>query len=81
MQCICSGTVQIHCGGGSFKSQMKKADKSGARVALIWGEDEVAAGTVTLKHLRQRAEQEQGAGQQAIPLQDLQGTLATVFAD
>ena len=70
-----------HAGGGSFKSQMKKADKSGARVALIWGEDEVAAGTVTLKHLRQRAEQEQGAGQQAVPLQDLQGTLATVFAD
>ena len=70
-----------HAGGGSFKSQMKKADKSGARVALIWGEDEVAAGTVTLKHLRQRAEQEQGSGQQAIPLQDLQGTLATVFAD
>ena len=42
-----------HAGGGSFKSQMKKADKSGARVALIWGEDEVAAHAVTIKSLRE----------------------------
>lgn len=39
-------------GGGSFKSQMKKADRSGASVALLWGEDEVAAGEVTVKALR-----------------------------
>lgn len=44
--------VQLHCGGGSFKSQMKKADRSGAAVALILGEDEVARGEVTLKPLR-----------------------------
>ncbi|NQY02086.1 MAG: histidine--tRNA ligase, partial [Halieaceae bacterium] len=41
-----------HVGGGSFKSQMKRADKSGARVALILGEDEVAAQSATVKQLR-----------------------------
>lgn len=44
--------VQTHCGGGSFKNQMKKADRSGADVALILGENEVAAQEVTLKYLR-----------------------------
>lgn len=41
-----------HCGGGSFKSQMKKADGSGASHAVIIGDDEVAANEVTLKVLR-----------------------------
>src|SRR5690606_7763496 len=41
-----------HCGGGSIKSQMKKADKSFADIALILGEDEVQAGTVAIKYLR-----------------------------
>ncbi len=44
--------VVTHCGGGSFKSQMKKADKSGARYAVILGENEIANGTVGLKPLR-----------------------------
>ncbi|MBW7469611.1 histidine--tRNA ligase [Marinobacter sp. F4218] len=44
--------VVSHCGGGSFKSQMKKADKSGARYAVILGENEVANGTAGLKPLR-----------------------------
>jgi histidyl-tRNA synthetase len=44
--------VQVHCGGGSFKSQFKKADKSGARFALIIGDDEVARGEVAIKNLR-----------------------------
>ena len=44
--------VVLHCGGGSFKSQMKKADASGARYAAIIGEDEAAAGNLTLKALR-----------------------------
>lgn len=39
-------------GGGSFKSQFKRADKSGAQLALVLGEDEIVAGTVTVKHLR-----------------------------
>ena len=49
--------VQLHCGGGSFKSQMKRADSSGAALAVIIGEDEVAASEVTLKPLRETAEQ------------------------
>ena len=44
--------VLMHCGGGSFKSQMKKADASEAPVALVIGEDEAAAGEVGLKPLR-----------------------------
>ena len=43
--------------GGSFKSQMKKADASGARYAVIIGDDEVAAEKVTLKPLRGGGEQ------------------------
>jgi histidyl-tRNA synthetase len=49
--------VQLHCGGGSFKSQMKRADSSGATLALIIGEDEAAASEVTIKPLREAAEQ------------------------
>ena len=49
--------VVLHCGGGSFKSQMKKADASGARFAIVIGDDEAAAGNVTLKALREDAEQ------------------------
>ena len=50
-------SVIHHCGGGSFKSQMKKADGSGATVAVILGEDEVAAGQAALKPLREAGEQ------------------------
>ena len=49
--------VVIHAGGGSFKSQMKKADASGARFALIIGDAEAAAGTVAVKPLRVTGEQ------------------------
>ena len=45
-------SVVLHCGGGSFKTQMKKADASGARYAAIIGDDEARAGEVTLKPLR-----------------------------
>jgi histidyl-tRNA synthetase len=44
--------------GGSFKSQLKKADASGARYAIILGDDEVAAKKITLKPLRGAGEQE-----------------------
>jgi histidyl-tRNA synthetase len=47
----------MHCGGGSFKSQMKKADASRARAAVIIGDDEAAAQQVTIKPLRSMAEQ------------------------
>ena len=46
-----------HSGGGSFKSQMKKADKSGASLALILGESEVEKTTVNIKFLRQDQQQ------------------------
>jgi len=42
----------LHCGSGSFKSQFKRADKSGADYALILGEDEIAAGSASIKPLR-----------------------------
>ncbi|MDD0844743.1 histidine--tRNA ligase [Pseudomonas sp. Gutcm_11s] len=48
----------VNSGGGSFKSQFKKADKSGARFALILGEDELAARVVGCKSLRDDAQQE-----------------------
>ena len=47
-----------HCGGGSFKSQFKKADRSGAHFALVLGEDEVRRREVGIKPLRERKEQE-----------------------
>lgn len=50
--------IMVHIGGGSMKSRMKKADRSGARVALILGVDEHASGTVALKALRSDEEQE-----------------------
>ena len=45
--------VVLHAGGGSFKSQMKKADKSGARYAAIVGDDEAVVDEVTLKAMLQ----------------------------
>jgi histidyl-tRNA synthetase len=45
-------SVIMHCGAGSFKSQMKRADASGARFAVIIGDDEARAGKVSLKPLR-----------------------------
>ena len=60
----------VHAGGGSFKSQMKKADKSGARIALILGEDEAAAGQVSMKHLRE------DRPQQSLPQTELPERLA-----
>ncbi|MBI5007169.1 MAG: histidine--tRNA ligase [Nitrosomonadales bacterium] len=58
--------VLLHCGGGSFKSQMKRADGSAAACAVIIGDDEVAANAVTLKPLRGNGEQ------QTVALKDLQ---------
>src|SRR5690554_6059381 len=50
--------VLQHCGGGNFGKQLKRADKSGAHVALILGESEVANDQYTLKYLREEKEQE-----------------------
>lgn len=53
----CGLQVIHHCGGGGFKSQMKKADASGARYAVIIGDDEAAAAEVSVKPLRELGEQ------------------------
>lgn len=53
--------VMSHCGGGNVKKQMKRADKSGAQVALLIGEEELAEGMVTVKHLRNNIEQQRVA--------------------
>ena len=68
--------VTLHCGGGSFKSQMKKADASGARYAAIIGDEEAAAGTLTLKSLRSGTER--AAEQKTVALSD---ALALVAAN
>jgi histidyl-tRNA synthetase len=75
--------IHQHCGGGSFKSQMKKADGSGAQVALIIGDDEAAANAVTVKALRdgipqQRIDFDQLAdhlGDILFPMEDDDGSL------
>jgi histidyl-tRNA synthetase len=50
--------VMNHCGGGNFKKQMKRADQSGANVALIIGQDEMTSQQVTVKYLREKQLQE-----------------------
>lgn len=50
--------LQVNCGGGSFKSQFKKADKSGAKFAIILGDDEVSRGEVGVKFLRDEQAQQ-----------------------
>ena len=47
-----SAVVVTHCGGGGFKNQMKKADRCGARLAIIVGDDEVAQDSPSIKDLR-----------------------------
>ena len=54
----CHLRILMNCGGGSIKSQMKRADKCGAAYALILGDDEVADKSVTIKNLRQNEEQQ-----------------------
>jgi histidyl-tRNA synthetase len=51
--------VVLHAGGGSFKSQMKKADRSQARYAIILGDDEVNTQQVGLKPMRANAPDQQ----------------------
>jgi histidyl-tRNA synthetase len=61
--------VQLHCGGGGFKAQMKKADASGAPVALIVGDDETAANAVSVKWLRENTTASPSAPQMASQIQ------------
>ncbi|MGD8570987.1 MAG: histidine--tRNA ligase [Gammaproteobacteria bacterium] len=63
----------MHCGGGSFKSQFKRADKSGAQLALVLGDDEVANNTITVKYLRQ------DKPQQTVAPDEMQKILQTII--
>lgn len=55
--------VLLHCGGGSFKSQMKKADASGARVAVVIGDDEARTDEVSVKPMQGGEQVRVGVGQ------------------
>ena len=68
--------VLLHCGGGSFKSQMKKADGSGATFAVIIGEDEASTGEAQLKSLRQ-----EGIEQRKLKVDDLAGAIIDQIID
>ena len=68
--------VILHCGGGSFKSQMKKADASGALFAVIIGDDEAVAGDVQLKALR-----DEGVPQRRLPAGELAGIIIDQLMD
>ena len=59
--------LMCNCGGGNFKNQFKKADRSGASLALVLGEGEVERGTIQVKPLRE------GGDQAEVPLPMLQG--------
>ncbi len=67
--------LQLNSGGGDFKAQLKKADRSGAQYALILGQDELSQGVIGLKSLRERREQ------QTLPLATLPEQLAAVLAN
>jgi histidyl-tRNA synthetase len=69
-------TVTHHCGGGSFKSQMKRADGSGAPVAVIIGDDEANAREASVKPLREDRDQKR------VPLDELPAVLTdTLYMD
>lgn len=67
--------LMLNCGGGSFKSQFKKADKSGAQLALIIGEQEASAQTVNIKWLRDETRE-----QQSVAMAELEKFLADALA-
>jgi histidyl-tRNA synthetase len=60
--------VVLHCGGGNFKAQMKKADASGARYAIVIGDDEAQAAEVSVKPLRGPGEQVRAPVHRAIDI-------------
>ena len=75
--------VLLHCGGGSFKSQFRRADASGAQYALILGVDEVARGEASLKWLRAGGERGGAAGdgrQTTVPLDRVAEALADAIS-
>lgn len=65
--------IRTHAGGGKLKNQLKRADQSGARVALLIGTDEIQSGAVTAKFLRGDGEQ------QTLPIEKLTADLKAYF--
>lgn len=61
---VSESRIQCHCGGGNMKKQLKRADKSGAQVALILGDNEIAEQKVMVKYLRGQQEQQSLAFEQ-----------------
>ncbi|SFX17517.1 histidine--tRNA ligase [Marinospirillum alkaliphilum] len=62
--------ILTHCGGGAFKQQIKRADKSGASLAVLLGEDEISRGVASVKYLREAHQQSE------VAISDLAGFLA-----
>ncbi|HEX7047584.1 MAG TPA: histidine--tRNA ligase [Gammaproteobacteria bacterium] len=67
--------MQANLGGGGIKAQFRRADKSGAAVALVLGEDELAANEITVKFLREEREQQRCA------IADIGGLLAQLVQE
>ncbi|RMG33142.1 MAG: histidine--tRNA ligase [Gammaproteobacteria bacterium] len=65
--------ILTHCGGGGFKAQFKRADRSGAQLAVVLGEDELENNQAGVKFLREERPQE------SIPLVELADYLSDVF--
>jgi histidyl-tRNA synthetase len=66
--------IELNSGGGNFKAQFRRADRSGAALALIVGEEELARGVVAMKPLRD------GAGQSECPIAQLAAGLDAALA-
>lgn len=67
--------LKVHAGGGGFRSQFKKADKSGAHLALVFGEDEAAEDTLQIKPLTDNRDQER------VALAEAPARIAALLAD
>jgi histidyl-tRNA synthetase len=67
--------LQCHCGGGNMKKQLKRADKSGAQIALILGDNEIAEQQVMIKYLRGQQEQ------QSLAFDQIPSLLTTLIKD
>jgi len=65
--------VQLNLGGGNFKSQFRRADRSGARLALVLGDAELDRGVAAVKPLRQEG------GQIDCPLAELPARIAAML--
>ncbi len=63
--------VVLNCGGGGFKAQFRRADASGAFLAVILGEDELASAEVSLKWLRGEGGESGAGAQRRVPISGL----------